>query len=79
MIDYQNSIVLVGTVGAGKSLVGRALSRRLHIDIITADEFRHLPTMLEIDKVLAEPDLSARRKDEFERYRYFFYEGSKFN
>lgn len=70
MIDYKKSIVLVGGVGAGKSLVGRAISRKTGLEIITADEFRHLPTMKEINSVLQEDNLSPRKRDEYIRFKY---------
>ena len=70
MIDYKNSIVLVGGVGAGKSLVGRAISRKTGMEQLTLDEFRHLPLMPEIDRVLNDPNLPPRRRDEYTRFKY---------
>ena len=70
MIDYKNSIVFIGGVGAGKSLVSRALADKLGLQVITADEFRHLPKMNEILKTLADPHLPPRIKDEYTRYHH---------
>ena len=70
MIDYKNSIVLIGSVGAGKSLVSRALAAKLGLQVITTDEFRHLPKMDEILKTLSDPYLPPRIKDEYIRYQH---------
>lgn len=64
MIDYKNSKVLIGGVGAGKSFLATKLSEILGIPKLTADEFRHLPHLDQIEKMLQDPNISPMRRDE---------------
>ena len=70
MIDYKNSIVIIGAVGAGKGLVSKALARKLNMEVINCDEFRHLPSIKEIKRVLSSHDIPPRIHDEFLRYKH---------
>ena len=47
---YENSIVLIGPVGAGKSLISTKLGEKTGMPVITTDLLRHCPkSMEEID------------------------------
>lgn len=70
MIDYNSSVVLVGGLGAGKSLIARTLSKKHNVDYITVDEFRHLPSLKEIKQVLGNPNTPPRKHDEFLHYKH---------
>ena len=48
MIDYKNSIVLIGPQGVGKTLVAKKLSQQTGLPIISTDVFRFLPSLEEI-------------------------------
>lgn len=44
---YENSIVLIGPVGAGKSLISTKLGEKTGMPVITTDLLRHCPKNLE--------------------------------
>ena len=69
MIDYNNSVVLIGAVGAGKSLIARTLSKKYGIEYITLDEFRHLPSITHINNVLNNVNTTPKKYDEFVRLK----------
>ena len=51
MIDFENSIVMIGGVGAGKSLTSRALHEKTGMPVITTDILKRCPkTIEEIDE-----------------------------
>lgn len=70
MIDYDNSVVIIGGVGVGKSLVSNRLSAVTGLEVVNVDEYRHLPTIKEIKKVLGDPHLPPPRRDEFLHYKH---------
>lgn len=47
MIDFKNSYVIIGGVGAGKSLISRHLQEKVDLPVITTDLLRHCPKTLE--------------------------------
>ena len=70
MIDYANSIVIIGGVGVGKTLVSNRLASIVGMEKLTVDEFRHLPLMKDIKNTLSHPDLPPRMRDEYLRYKH---------
>ena len=55
MIDYKNSIVLIGPLGVGKSLVAKRLAKKTGMRIVSTDNFRFLPNFEEIKKLIIDP------------------------
>ena len=70
MIDFNNSVVLVGGLGAGKSLIARTLSKKHKVEYITVDEFRHLPSLKVIKQVLGDHTTPPRKHDQFLHYKH---------
>ena len=66
-IDYDNSIVLIGPVGVGKSYVASELSRQTGIRHFPIDTFVNLGSQREIVRELNGPSLS---REDRERLRF---------
>ncbi len=57
----KTGIVLIGFMGAGKSTIGRALARRLHLPLIDTDRFIERKTQRTIPQIFAQDGEDAFR------------------
>lgn len=61
-LNFQKNLVLIGMMGAGKTSVGRAISRRLCIKYIDIDEYIEKTTGMSVNEIFEKHGMEYFRK-----------------